>query len=261
MADDIRIEAWPKEQPLRLSHGFEGQEPCPVSVGFDGPLAVQVGPGEGALDVNMAMDVSAKRPLPLCVSLCEPICAKSDYRIDIAIFDQPVANIVIRGLTRLFNCKDEPTDTPGRELCADMNRLKPEQQIPDGVELANGVKATPAAGGELRTVTFGDPAGATKLAFPTSGLRLDLPQPASQVKLQLNCYAGMALDVTILGSGTALEQRSEPFSNEVKTLVFNRNGITAVEVKGGMNEAALVEVCFTPEKSTGAKPTGEKPIG
>jgi len=250
MADDIRIEAWPKEQPLRLAHAFDDGEPLPVRVGFDSPVTVAVGPGETPLDVSMNMEVSARRPVPLCISLCEPICAKSDYRIDIAIFDQPVANIVIRGLTRLFNCKDEPGND-AKEFCVDMNRLKPEQELPDGAELGNGVKARPAAGGTLRTVSFGDPAGATKLAFPTSGLRLDLPRPANQVRLQLNCYAGMALDVTIFGGATVLEQRTEPFSNELKTLVFNRNGITAVEITGGMNEAALVEICFTPEKPIG----------
>jgi len=251
MAEDstIRIEAWPKEQPLRLAHMFEGGEPCPVKVGFDGPLDVQVATGDKPLDVAMAMQVSARQPVPLCISLCEPICAKSDYRIDIAIFDQPVANIVVRGLTRLFNCDDEPRDS--REICADMSRLKPETEYPDGTVVGDGVKLSTPGGGVLRAVTWGDPAGATKLAFPAAGLRIDLPEPSAQLRLTANCYAGMTLDFTLYGGNVVLEQRSEPFSNEVRTLVFNRNGITAVEIKGGMNEAALVEICRTAEKQFG----------
>lgn len=251
MAEDstIRIEAWPKDQHLRLAHLFEDGEPCPVKVGFDGPLDVQVATGEKPLDVAMAMQVSARQPVPLCISLCEPICAKSDYRIDIAIFDQPVANILVRGLTRLFNCKDEPN--VGKEICVDMNRLKPDQELPAGTVIGDGIKLTPLGGGDLRAVTWGDPAGATKVTFPTAGVRIDLPEPAAQLRLTVNCYAGMSLDFTLYGGTVVLEQRSEPYSNEVKTLIFNRSGITAVEIKGGMNEAAIVEICRTPETRLG----------
>lgn len=56
--------------------------------------------------VNMSMDstVTLKSEVPLCIRLCEPICAKSDYSIGITIFDRPVATISISGVTRLFNC-------------------------------------------------------------------------------------------------------------------------------------------------------------
>jgi hypothetical protein len=56
--------------------------------------------------INVAMDsaVTVKSEVPLCIRLCEPICAKSDYSIGITIFDRPVATISISGITRLFNC-------------------------------------------------------------------------------------------------------------------------------------------------------------
>lgn len=249
MAEDsnVRIVEWPKEQDLRLSHGFEDGAPLPVKVGFDGPIDVNVANGKEPLDVAMAMEVSARRPVPLCISLCEPICAKSDYRIDIAIFDQPVANIVVRGLTRLFNCDDESPSTP-KQRCSDVNDLKEGQEFPDGLVIENDVKLTPMGGGALRVVSFGDPAATQKLAFPATGVRIDLPQPASQLSLTVNCYAGMSLDFVVFAGSAVAEQRTEPFSNEVKTLIFNRNGMTALEIRGGMNEAAVVQVCWSPEQ-------------
>jgi hypothetical protein len=45
--------------------------------------------------------------IPVCIRLCEPICARSEYSIDITIFDRPVASIAVAGQTRLFNCDDK----------------------------------------------------------------------------------------------------------------------------------------------------------
>jgi hypothetical protein len=61
---------------------------------------------QSAAGVNVSMDsaVTVRSEVPLCIRLCEPICAKSDYSIAITIFDRPVATIAISGLTRLFNC-------------------------------------------------------------------------------------------------------------------------------------------------------------
>lgn len=252
MAEDsnVRIVEWPKEQDLRLAHGFEDGTLLPVKVGFDNAIDVNVSTGNDPLDVSMAMEVSARKPIPLCISLCEPICAKSDYRIDIAIFDQPVANIAVRGMTRLFNCDSEPCAKP-EQSCSDVNDLKEGQEFPAGVTIGNNVRLATMGGGALRVVSWGDPAATQKLAFPASGVRIDLPEAASQVSLTVNCYAGMSLDFTVYAGGTVVEQRTESFANEVKTLVFNRNGMTAIEIEGGMNEAAFVQICWTPASATG----------
>lgn len=59
--------------------------------------------------VNMSMDsaLTLKSDVPLCIKMCEPICAKSEYHIGITIFDRPVATITIAGTTRLANCDEK----------------------------------------------------------------------------------------------------------------------------------------------------------
>jgi hypothetical protein len=47
-----------------------------------------------------------KEPFPVCIKVCEPICAQSDYTVGVTIFDRPVASITLQGLTRIFNCTD-----------------------------------------------------------------------------------------------------------------------------------------------------------
>ena len=110
MADEsiVEVRSWP-EAPAKLSHTFELDEPCPVSVSFEKTPAhvVVQGHPEQPLEVDMNMHVRAEKPVPVCISLCEPICAKSEYDIGITIFDRPVATISVRGLTRLFNCRED----------------------------------------------------------------------------------------------------------------------------------------------------------
>lgn len=110
MADehDVRIVDWPDE-PARLRHHFDPDSPTPVRVVFDEPPAnviVATPPGD-ALDVNMAMRLGVRDVIPICLQLCDALCAKSDYTIGITVFDRPVATISIRGMTRLFDCRDE----------------------------------------------------------------------------------------------------------------------------------------------------------
>jgi hypothetical protein len=109
MADqDIRVLSWP-EEAARLSHEFSGEQPCPVAIRFDDSLArVALETGrENPVHVAMAMDLSARAPLPICIKVCEPICARSEYVIKIEIFDRPVATISVTGKTTIFNCNEE----------------------------------------------------------------------------------------------------------------------------------------------------------
>jgi hypothetical protein len=91
----VRIVEWPKERAL-LDHRFEADAPAHVVVRSD----------EQPFQVEMGMNLSARDVIPVCIKVCEPICAESDYTIAIDIFDRPVAAITIKGLTRLFNCGD-----------------------------------------------------------------------------------------------------------------------------------------------------------
>jgi len=105
---DVRIISWP-EQSVSVEHSFKLEEPCPVSVSFEETPAnviIQTDP-KNPLNVNMAMNVSAGEAIPVCIKLCEPICAESQYKIGIVIFDRPVASITVKGLTKLFNCEEE----------------------------------------------------------------------------------------------------------------------------------------------------------
>jgi hypothetical protein len=109
----------------------------------------------------------------------------------------------------------------------------------------NGLKFIPLKD-PLRASPIGDPQGATKLAFPPSGLRIEFPGAVENVTLTVNNYAGPSLDFAVFSGGTLLEKFTEPISNEVKTLELAHSGVTAVEISGGNNESALVQVCFTP---------------
>jgi hypothetical protein len=92
---DVRITAWPEQSPAMLSHRFE-ESPARVLVRAD-----------DRFDVDMAMQLSAKEAVPLCIKLCEPICVRSEYTIGVEIFDRPFASITVRGQTVFANCRDE----------------------------------------------------------------------------------------------------------------------------------------------------------
>jgi len=81
----ITITAWPKE---------------PANV------VVQTNP-DRPFNVDMNMNLLAREVIPICIKVCEPICARSEYTIGIDIFDRPVAAITVKGQTRLFSCKEE----------------------------------------------------------------------------------------------------------------------------------------------------------
>lgn len=113
MADenDIRILAWPAEEPLTVEHA--ATDMLPVRVGFAStPARVVVESRDRPLDVAMRMGISAADPVPLCVSVCEPICITSSYTITVEIFDRPVATIRLRGRTQVAPCNDQPRPVP-----------------------------------------------------------------------------------------------------------------------------------------------------
>lgn len=51
--------------------------------------------------------VIVRDTVPVCIKLCEPICADSRYEIGIDIFDRPVAKITVAGTTRFYNCREK----------------------------------------------------------------------------------------------------------------------------------------------------------
>jgi hypothetical protein len=59
------------------------------------------------LSVQQLSEIAVKGQVPVCIRVCEPICARSDYEVGITIFDRPVATISVRGETRIFNCDEK----------------------------------------------------------------------------------------------------------------------------------------------------------
>ena len=45
--------------------------------------------------------------VPVCIKLCEPVCAEGVYEVNITVFDKPVSTIRITGTTRFFNCREK----------------------------------------------------------------------------------------------------------------------------------------------------------
>ena len=104
----VRIVSWP-EQPARLEHHLAMEDAFPVAISFDEAPAHVVVSTEPRrpLAINMNLNAIVPGTIPVCIKLCEPICARSEYTIGITIFDRPVASITIRGMTRLFNSGEE----------------------------------------------------------------------------------------------------------------------------------------------------------
>jgi hypothetical protein len=57
-------------------------------------------------NVTLDSNLTVRGQVPVCIRLCEPICARSEYTVGITIFDRPVATISVSGETRLLNCDE-----------------------------------------------------------------------------------------------------------------------------------------------------------
>ena len=101
----IRIREVP--DPINVNANVQIDNPVQVSLDFNEQIDVQLltNPRQ---PLHVAMDSSfrADRPVPVCISLCEPICAESDYTVGLTLLGVPIISIRVRGITRLFNCND-----------------------------------------------------------------------------------------------------------------------------------------------------------
>jgi hypothetical protein len=50
-------------------------------------------------------NMTVREMLPVCLQLCEPVCAQSEYQITVSLLGNTLATIAIKGLTRLSNCE------------------------------------------------------------------------------------------------------------------------------------------------------------
>lgn len=243
MAEDrnITIASWP-EEPASLEHRFDPNTPCPVTIHFTDTAAqviVATDP-KTPLDVNMNMTVSAREAVPVCIKLCEPICARSDYTIGLNVFDNPFATITLRGITQIASCGDEKPII--ERVCVNFDQFQPDISFSQPFQLQELVFSP--LGSELRTVSFGEPAGRIKLGFPRTGLRVDFQQTVNDVRLLINNYAQPELQITAYHGANVLSQSTVMVANTARQVLISQKGITALTVTGGDNEAGLVEVCY-----------------
>ncbi len=104
--EDIRVVSWP-DKAVPVQHRFRLEEPVPVGIGFEKDSEANVvlrNAPRQALDVNMNLNLNSLKMIPVCLSVCEPICIKSGYRISISIFERPVVSITIKGQTVISSC-------------------------------------------------------------------------------------------------------------------------------------------------------------
>lgn len=247
MADQdqhVSIVAWPAEA-AQLEHHFNSAAPCPVSVTFE-PAAANVALStdpQQPLQIAMNMQLTAREPVPICITLCEPICARSDYSIGIQIFGNPFATIDVRGTTRLFACRD---DEPPPQVCVDFREFQSGTEF--SAPLTVGGLVFRPLGAALRAVDFGEPAGVVKLGFPPAGVRIEWPSAVGDVVVRVNNYANPAIEFAAFAGSVQLARFSVDISNELKTVSFAESGITAVEISGGNNEAGVVDICYRAER-------------
>jgi hypothetical protein len=238
--NDVTIVAWPKDTS-KLEHQFKKGSPCELLVSFQkdpANVVIHTTP-ETPFNVDMDMKLSVKDTVPVCVRLCEPVCAKSDYTISVNIFDRPVGSISIKGLTKLFNCLES---TKPERTCVDFREQK------DGTVIRNelthyGLKFVPLAN-ELRVYSSGEPAGMNKLRFPDEGVKITFPFPVDSAGFTIINHAGPVLKFEIYDNEGLVRIVEDEVYDEPKVITVEEKDFTTVIIKGGSNEAALLEVCY-----------------
>ena len=97
-------------RPASLRGGvFGAQDDTGGSAGGENTVVIAAWPRE-PLNVRQGSEqtVSFRGEIPVCIRVCEPICARSDYSIGITVFDRPVATINVSGTTRMESCEPRP---------------------------------------------------------------------------------------------------------------------------------------------------------
>lgn len=138
--------------------------------------------------------------------------------------------------------------TPPRRKCVDFGDQKAGIRF-SGAFSHDGLTFTPL-GREVRTATFGEPPDLTKLAFPREGVRVDLPAPSKDVTVTVTNQTEHPLALVALGQESVISEQTESIPRQTREVVVDGSGITALEIRGGGSESALVRVCFRPDSTT-----------
>ena len=238
--NDVTIVAWPKET-AKLEHQFKKGSPCELLVTFQkdpANVVIHTTP-ETPFNVDMDMNVAVKNTVPVCLKLCEPVCAKSDYTISLNIFDRPVGSISVKGMTKIFNCFEKPRP---QRTCLDFKELKDGTVIRDELTYY-GLKFVPYAN-ELRVYSSGEPSGMNKLRFPAEGVKIVFPFPVDNAGFTIINHGSPLLKFEVYNSEGLIRTVEDEVHNEPKVITIEEEDFTTVVISGGSNEAALLEVCY-----------------
>jgi hypothetical protein len=216
---NISISRWPSA-PVKVSHAFSG-DACPVSIHFEPrPARVRIETSRTTpLNVSMEARLAGKAPIPICIRVCEPICADSDYRVGLTAFDEAVAEVAVRGRTKIGACKQGKAT-----VCVNFSALPSDARLTE-------------------------PFSVGSLTFQPLGVRF--PSPSDGVVLRLHNYASPSLTLTVHVDSGVSSTHEIPISNELKTIPLAERRVVGVDVKGGQYEASLVEICFEPSRASG----------
>ncbi len=243
--ENVHIKEWPK-QKARLEHHFKLEKPCPVSIKFeDDPAYLHLKTdSEDPLDVNMDMDMNVKadEDIPVCIKLCEPICATSDYEIGINLLGRPLASISVNGSTVFDHCEADDQPSADRE-CIDFIDARPKKDSEP--PYVSGIASfSPLQDELLAFITSGAPAGQMKLAIPDSGLSIDFSQPVKELELEVTNYGQASMQFTSFMDGSVVQTKDVVIENQQKTVSLEGEPVNRIEIKGGSNEASLSSVCY-----------------
>lgn len=136
----------------------------------------------------------------------------------------------------------EEPETPCREVCVDFSDLPRDREFSQPFTYQD-LRITPF-GPVVRATPIGDPPGVLKLGFGPKGVRFDLPEPVDEVTITVNNYAGRILNFAALVGETEALTFDEIVFNQVKTVKIQQPGMTGLIVRGGANEASVVQICY-----------------
>jgi hypothetical protein len=209
---DVTITAWPND-PVVVTHRTD--------------------PGETP-QVDMNMAVRADRPVPVCFSLCEPICARSDYSIGVSIFENPVLRIRLVGETRIQHCGDGHERPPTRPDCVDLATLKEGTKLRGALD-HDGARVEVAE--PTSTVAAG---GTSGVEVPPGGVRVTFPAPITGASVRLYTQrdavvegrSGDSLVTSVKVTASPAVQHVDVPGMSLSTIAVDGDGAVLVEVCG-----------------------------
>lgn len=150
------------------------------------------------------------------------------------------------GIVKLCLCLPETPvepEPPCEEGCVDFEEMKGVEVIQTAF-VHHTMTFTPLGEYGCRPVSWGKPEGRTKLVFPAEGLRIELALAVDSLKITFNNYHGEGLDFYVYTGDELAQSFFEELHNDVKTITISQPGMTSLVIKGGGNEAAVVELCL-----------------